>query len=321
MSCKTGYMQHFTAVSDVLDYPALVQQAAACKATPLKWNHIGVGKTIGLIFFNPSLRTRLSTQKAAANLGLQCIVMNIGSDGWQLEFEDGAIMDGGTAEHVKDAAAVMGRYCDIIGLRSFPSLLDQAKDYQDTVLNAFIQYAGVPILSLESAIRHPLQSLADILTIEEHKTVEKPKIVLSWAPHPRALPQAVANSFAEWMRESDHDLIITHPEGYDLAAPFFAGHTVTYNQEEALRDADFVYVKNWSSYREYGQILSKSPDWTITAEKMALTNQGRFMHCLPVRRNVVVSDAVIDSPQSIVLEQAENRVYAAQAAILSLLAK
>lgn len=314
-------MQHFTAVSDVLDYPALVQQAAACKATPLKWNHIGVGKTIGLIFFNPSLRTRLSTQKAAANLGLQCIVMNIGSDGWQLEFEDGAIMDGGTAEHVKDAAAVMGRYCDIIGLRSFPSLLDQAKDYQDTVLNAFIQYAGVPILSLESAIRHPLQSLADILTIEEHKTVEKPKIVLSWAPHPRALPQAVANSFAEWMRESDHDLIITHPEGYDLAAPFFAGHTVTYNQEEALRDADFVYVKNWSSYREYGQILSKSPDWTITAEKMALTNQGRFMHCLPVRRNVVVSDAVIDSPQSIVLEQAENRVYAAQAAILSLLAK
>lgn len=314
-------MQHFTAVSDVLDYPALVQQAAACKATPLKWNHIGVGKTIGLIFFNPSLRTRLSTQKAAANLGLQCIVMNIGSDGWQLEFEDGAIMDGGTAEHVKDAAAVMGRYCDIIGLRSFPSLLDQAKDYQDTVLNAFIQYAGVPILSLESAIRHPLQSLADILTIEEHKTVEKPKIVLSWAPHPRALPQAVANSFAEWMRESEHDLIITHPEGYDLAAPFFAGHTVTYNQEEALRDADFVYVKNWSSYREYGQILSKSPDWTITAEKMALTNQGRFMHCLPVRRNVVVSDAVIDSPQSIVLEQAENRVYAAQAAILSLLAK
>lgn len=314
-------MQHFTAVSDVPDFKALVQQAAACKADPLNWNHTGVGKTIGLIFFNPSLRTRLSTQKAAANLGLQCIVMNIGSDGWKLEFEDGAIMDGGTAEHVKDAAAVMGRYCDIIGLRSFPSLQDQEKDYQDTVLNAFIQYAGVPIISLESAIRHPLQSLADILTIEEHKIVEKPKIVLSWAPHPRALPQAVANSFAEWMRESDYDLVITHPEGYDLAAPFFAGHTVMYDQDEALKDADFVYVKNWSSYRQYGQILSQDPAWTITAEKMALTNQAKFMHCLPVRRNVVVSDAVIDSPQAIVLDQAENRVYAAQAAILSLLTK
>lgn len=314
-------MQHFTAVSDVSDYQAMVQQAAACKATPLKWKEIGLGKTIGLIFFNPSLRTRLSTQKAAANLGLQCIVMNIGSDGWQLEFEDGAIMDGGTAEHVKDAAAVMGRYCDIIGLRSFPSLLDREKDYEDTVLKAFMQYAGVPILSLESAIRHPLQSLADMLTIEEQKTVEKPKIVLSWAPHPRALPQAVANSFAEWMRESDYDLIITHPEGYDLAAPFFAGHTVTYDQNEALKDADFVYVKNWSSYRQYGQILSQDPAWTITPEKMALTNQGKFMHCLPVRRNVIVSDAVIDSPQSIVLDQAENRVYAAQAAILSLLTK
>lgn len=314
-------MHHFTAVSDVPDFKTLVQQAAACKATPLKWNHVGVGKTIGLIFFNPSLRTRLSTQKAAANLGLQCIVMNIGSDGWKLEFEDGAIMDGGTAEHVKDAAAVMGRYCDIIGLRSFPSLEDREKDYQDTVLKAFMQYAGVPIISLESAIRHPLQSLADILTIEEHKTVEKPKIVLSWAPHPRALPQAVANSFAEWIRASDHDLVITHPEGYDLAAPFFAGHTVTYDQNEALKDADFVYVKNWSSYREYGQILSQDPAWTITAEKMALTNQAKFMHCLPVRRNVVVADAVIDSPQSIVLDQAENRVYAAQAAILSLLTK
>lgn len=314
-------MHHFTAVSDVPDFKALVQQAAACKAGPLSWNHIGAGKTIGLIFFNPSLRTRLSTQKAAANLGLQCIVMNIGSDGWKLEFEDGAIMDGGTAEHVKDAAAVMGRYCDIIGLRSFPSLKDQEKDYQDTVLKAFIQHAGVPIISLESAIRHPLQSLADILTIEEHKIVEKPKIVLSWAPHPRALPQAVANSFAEWMRESDYDLVITHPEGYDLAAPFFAGHTVTYDQDEALQDADFVYVKNWSSYRQYGQILSQDPAWTITAKKMALTNQAKFMHCLPVRRNVVVSDAVIDSPQAIVLDQAENRVYAAQAAILSLLTK
>lgn len=314
-------MQHFTAVSDVLDLKALLHQAAACKAAPLKWNHIGIGKTIGLIFFNPSLRTRLSTQKAAANLGLQCIVMNIGTDGWKLEFEDGAIMDGATAEHVKDAAAVMGRYCDIIGLRSFPSLENREKDYQDTVLKAFVEYAGVPILSLESAIRHPLQSLADLFTIEEHKTVEKPKIVLSWAPHPRALPQAVANSFAEWIRESDYNLTITHPEGYDLAAPFFAGHTVTHDQDAALKDADFVYVKNWSSYRQYGQILNQDPAWTISPEKMALTNQAKFMHCLPVRRNVVVSDAVIDSPDSIVMDQAENRVYAAQAAILSLLTK
>lgn len=314
-------MQHFTAVSDVDDLPALVKQAAACKADPQKWNHVGRGKTIGLIFFNPSLRTRLSTQKAAANLGLQCIVMNIGTDGWKLEFEDGAVMDGGTAEHIKDAAAVMGRYCDIIGLRSFPTLQDREKDYQDTVLQAFMQHAGVPILSLESAIRHPLQSLADVLTIEEHKSVEKPKIVLSWAPHPKALPQAVANSFAEWIRATDYDLVITHPEGYDLAAPFFAGHTVEYDQNKALRDADFVYVKNWSSYRQYGQILLQDSDWTITAEKMALTNQGKFMHCLPVRRNVVVADAVIDSPQSIVMDQAENRVYAAQAAILSLLTK
>lgn len=314
-------MQHFTAVSDVPDFKALIRQAAACKADPLKWNHIGVGKTIGLIFFNPSLRTRLSTQKAAANLGLQCIVMNIGTDGWKLEFEEGVIMDGGSAEHVKDAAAVMGRYCDIIGLRSFPSLTDREKDYEDTVLNAFIRYAGVPIVSLESAIRHPLQSLADLLTIEEHKTLEKPKIVLSWAPHPRALPQAVANSFAEWIRESEYDLFITHPEGYDLAAPFFAGHTVTYDQNEALKDADFVYVKNWSSYRQYGHILNQDPAWTITSEKMALTNQAKFMHCLPVRRNVIVADSVIDSPQSIVLDQAENRVYAAQAVLLSLLGK
>lgn len=314
-------MHHFTSVSDVEDLPALVALAARCKADPLKWVEKGRGKTIGLIFFNPSLRTRLSTQKAAANLGLQCIVMNIGTDGWKLEFEDGAVMDGGTAEHIKDAAAVMGRYCDVLGLRSFPGLTDREKDYQDEVLNAFKQYAGVPIVSLESAIRHPLQSLADLLTIEEHKQVEKPKIVLSWAPHPRALPQAVANSFAEWIRASDYDLVITHPEGYDLAAEFFAGHTVVYDQEEALKDADFVYVKNWSSYRNYGQILTPEKNWTITPEKMALTNQGKFMHCLPVRRNVVVADGVIDSEHSLVLDQAENRVYSAQAAILSLLDK
>ena len=312
-------MHHFTAVSDVDDFKGLIRLSAECKANPLRWQDKGVGKTLGLIFFNPSLRTRLSTQKAAANLGLQCIVMNIGTDGWQLEFTDGAVMDGPTSEHIRDAAAVMGRYCDIIGLRSFPGLTNREEDYEERILNAFLQYAGVPIVSLESATRHPLQSLADLLTIEEKKAVEKPKIVLSWAPHPKALPQAVANSFAEWIRESDYDLVITHPEGYELAAPFFAGHSVVHDQDEAFRDADFVYVKNWSSYRQYGQILSKDPNWMITPEKMALTNQATFMHCLPVRRNVVVADAVIDSPQSIVLDQAENRTYAAQAVLLSLL--
>ncbi|MDP5170428.1 MAG: N-acetylornithine carbamoyltransferase [Bacteroidia bacterium] len=314
-------MHHFTAASDVTDLPALLAKAARCKADPLQWSTLGRGKTLGLIFFNPSLRTRLSTQKAAHNLGLQCIVMNIGTEGWQLEFEDGAVMNAGTAEHVKDAAAVMGRYCDIIGVRSFPGLKDREEDYQERVLEAFKKYAGVPILSLESATRHPLQSLADLLTIEEYKQVERPKIVLSWAPHPRALPQAVANSFAEWIRASEYDLVITHPEGYDLAAPFFAGHTVTYDQNEALKDADFVYVKNWSSYRQYGQILSQDPSWMITEEKMALTNQGKFMHCLPVRRNVIVADGVIDSADSIVLDQAENRTYAAQAVLATLLGK
>lgn len=312
-------MPHFTSVSDVPDLPDLLRMAAEAKADPYQWQHLGRGKTLGLIFFNPSLRTRLSTQKAAANLGLQCIVMNVGSDGWQLEFADGTVMNGGTAEHVKDAAAVMGRYCDILGVRSFPSLKHREEDYQETVIEAFKRYAGVPIVSLESATRHPLQSLADLLTMEEQRQVERPKVVLTWAPHPRALPQAVANSFAEWMRETDYELVITHPEGYDLAAAFAAGHEVSYDQDAALRDADFVYVKNWSSFREYGQILSQDPAWMLSPEKMALTNQGKFMHCLPVRRNVVVADAVIDSPQSLVLDQAENRTYAAQAVLTWLL--
>ncbi len=314
-------MRHFTSASDVEDLPALLVQAAKCKADPLRYKDAGYGKTIGLIFFNPSLRTRLSTQKAAHNLGLQCVVMNIGADGWQLEFQDGAVMNGGTAEHVKDAAAVMGRYCDIIGIRSFPGLKDKAMDDAETVIEAFKRYAGVPILSLESATRHPLQSFADLLTIEEKKMVEQPKIVMTWAPHPRALPQAVPNSFAEWMRAGGYRIVIAHPEGYELNTAFSAGHEVTHDQDEALRDADFVYVKNWSGYREYGQILSQDPAWTVTAEKMALTSEGKFMHCLPVRRNVVVADEVIDGANSIVLDEAENRVYAAQAALLFLLGK
>lgn len=312
-------MLHFTAASDVPDIASLLKQAAAFKADPLREHQLGRGKTLGLIFFNPSLRTRLSTQKAANLLGLPCIVMNIGTDGWQLEFEDGAVMNGGAAEHIKDAAAVMGRYCDLLGIRSFPGLKDREKDYNEEVIEAFKRYAGVPIISLESATRHPLQSLADLLTIESCRQVERPKVVLSWAPHPKALPQAVANSFAEWMRLANHDLVITHPEGYELAAPFSAGHQVTRHQDEALKDADFVYVKNWSSYRQYGQILNQDPSWTITPEKMALTNRAKFMHCLPVRRNVIVADEVIDGPDSIVFDQAENRTYAAQAVLAWLL--
>ena len=313
-------MHHFTSLADVDDLPALVAAATRHKAEPRREVLLGQGKTLGLIFFNPSLRTRLSTQRAAQNLGLDVIVMNIGGEGWRLGFSDGGGMDGGTAEHVKDAAAVMGRYCEILGVRTFARLSDREADYCEELLEAFKRYAGVPLLSLESATRHPLQSLADVLTIFEHKQVERPKVVLSWAPHPRALPQAVANSFVEWMKAVECELVVTHPEGYELAAPFAAGVSVTYDQREALAGADFVYVKNWSSYREYGQILSQNRAWTLTPDKMALTDQARFMHCLPVRRNVVVTDAVIDSPASLVLEQAENRIYAAQAVLAAQLA-
>lgn len=312
-------MHHFTSLADVPDLNQLVAAAAAYKAEPLARPTLGQGKTLGLIFFNPSLRTRLSTQRAAQNLGLNVIVMNIGKEGWKLEFEDGVVMNGDTAEHIKDAAAVMGRYCEILGVRTFAGLTDRDKDYQEELLEAFKRYAGVPILSMESATRHPLQSLADVLTILEHKQVERPKVVLTWAPHPRALPQAVANSFVEWMRAIECELVITHPEGYDLSASFVGNVSTTHDQNEALRDADFVYAKNWSSYRDYGHILSQDLAWTLTAEKMALTNEARFMHCLPVRRNVVVADAVIDSSQSLVLTQAENRVYAAQAVLAEML--
>jgi len=308
-------MHHFTSLADVDDLPALVAAAARCKAAPLAQAQLGQGKTLGLIFFNPSLRTRLSTQRAAQNLGLDVIVMNIGKEGWSLEFRDGAVMDGGTAEHVKDAAAVMGRYCEILGVRTFAGLSDREADYREDLLEAFKRYAGVPLLSLESATRHPLQSLADLLTIMEHKVVERPKVVLTWAPHPRALPQAVANSFVEWIQAAGCELVVAHPAEYELAATFTAGVQVSHNQEEALAGADFVYAKNWSSYQKYGQILSHDRHWTLTQEKMTLTNQAKFMHCLPVRRNVVVADAVIDSQASLVLNQAENRIYAAQAVL------
>ncbi|MDR6195848.1 N-acetylornithine carbamoyltransferase [Siphonobacter sp. SORGH_AS_0500] len=312
-------MKQFLSVHDVPDLPGLVQEALRLKQNPFADEQLGHHKTIGLLFFNASLRTRLSTQKAAENLGMKVMVMNVTSDSWGLEFEDGAIMNGNKAEHIKEAAAVVAQYCDIIGVRSFPSLTDRAKDYGEEVIKQFVKYAGVPILSLESATRHPLQSLTDLITIEEYKKVARPKVVLTWAPHVKALPQAVPNSFAEWMNAADVDFVITHPEGYALAPEFSGNALVTQNQREAFEGADFIYAKNWSSYEDYGKILNSDPAWKITQEKMALTNDAKFMHCLPVRRNIVVDDAVLDSPASIVIHEAGNRVWAAQAVIKQML--
>lgn len=313
-------MYNFTSVKDVPDIKSLVQEALQLKANPLINDQLGKGKTLVLLFFNPSLRTRLSTQKAGLNLGMSVISMNA-AQGWKLEFEDGAIMNMDKAEHVKEAAAVISQYADIIGIRTFPSLTDKAKDYADEVLKKFIQHAQVPVVSLESAILHPLQSLADWITIEEHKTVARPKVVLSWAPHPRALPQAVSNSFLEWMYEADVNLSITHPEGYELDAAFAKNIPVSYDQKAAFENADFIYTKNWSPLSPYGKVQNTDSNWMIDAEKMALTNNGKFMHCLPVRRNVVVADAVLDSPNSLVIEQANNRTFAAQAVLKHLLPK
>lgn len=311
-------MQNFTSVYDVPDVSALVQSALDCKATPFADQAIGKNKTLILLFFNPSLRTRLSTERAGLNLGMQVINMNAGQ-GWKLEFEDGAVMNIDRAEHIREAAAVISQYADIIGVRTFPSLTDQEKDYQDHILKSLIRYASVPVISLESAIRHPLQSLTDLMTIEELKQKHRPKVVLSWAPHPKALPQAVSNSFIEWMQAGEVDLVVTHPRGYDLAPEFIKDTPVTNDQRAAFEGADFIYTKNWSAVAPYGKILSQDADWMITADKMALTNEAHFMHCLPVRRNVIVEDAVIDSPKSAVIQQAGNRMYAAQAVIKAIL--
>ncbi|MDP5121883.1 MAG: N-acetylornithine carbamoyltransferase [Spirosomaceae bacterium] len=308
-------MKHFISPADVTDIAQLVKEAAQLKANPYAFSDLGKNKTIGLLFFNSSLRTRLSTQKAATNLGMNVIVMNVDSDGWQLEMNDGVIMDGNKAEHIKEAAAVIGQYCDIIGVRAFAKLNNRKKDYQEMVMEKFRTYAGVPIVNLESATRHPCQSLTDLLTIQELKTVERPKIVLTWAPHVKALPQAVANSFAEWVNLTDYDFTIANPEGYNLAPEFVGNAKVTHNQNEAFANADFIYAKNWSSYEHYGEVLPGNKDWQITPEKMALTNNAKFMHCLPVRRGLVVADEVLDSLASVVIQQAGNRVWAAQAAI------
>ena len=311
-------MKHFTSISDVEDPSDLVKKALQCKANPFTPD-FARGKRAGLIFLNPSLRTRLSSQVAVQNLGAEAIVLDIGKDGWALEFEDGVKMNGTKAEHIKEAAGVLGQYFDVLGVRTFPELKDRNVDYSEQLLNAFIKYSGLPVVSLESATRHPLQSLADWMTIEENwNKPQKPKVVLTWAPHVKALPQAVPNSFVEWMREAPVDLTITHPPGYELAEEFAGGVTVEYNQIKALEDADFVYVKNWSSYQQYGQILSQDESWSFGKEQLAVTNNAKVMHCLPVRRNLVIKDEILDGPNAIHLQQAKNRVYSAQAVFAEL---
>lgn len=315
-------MKNFTSVQDIIRGVGLytaMSEAMALKKDPWSAHGLGARKTLGLLFMNPSLRTRMSTQKAAALLGMDCMVLNAGSDSWTLETRDGVIMSGTATEHIKDAAAVMGQYCDVLGIRTFAGLTDRDADYEERVLSSFVKYAGVPVLSLESATRHPLQSFADLITIETLKETSRPKVVLTWAPHPKALPQAVANSFVEWMLAADMDLVVTHPEGYDLAPSFIHNAVATHDQQGAFEGADFIYAKNWSSYNDYGAIASQDMSWTVDAAKMSLTNNARFMHCLPVRRNMIVTDEVIDGPRSVILEQAANRVVSAQTVLMHML--
>lgn len=312
-------MKNFTSVQDVNNVQALVEKATAMKANPLQYADFGKGKTAVLLFFNPSLRTRLSTEKAAYNLGMSVMTMNA-AQGWKLEFEDNVVMNTDKAEHIKEAAQVISQYADVIGIRTFPTLTAREKDYEDAIIHKLIKYASVPVVSLESAIRHPLQSLTDALTITENFPNHTPKVVLTWAPHPRNLPQAVANSFAEWMLAWDAvDLTVVQPEGYELHEDFTKGATIMHDQKAAFEGADFIYAKNWSSFQDYGKNPKQDMDWMITGEKMALTNQGKFMHCLPVRRNVVVADEVLDSAAFLAIQQANNRTYAAQAVLYSLL--
>jgi len=312
-------MKLFTSVHDVTDINALVADALALKKDPFAHQHLGKNKTIGLVFLNPSLRTRMSTQKAATNLGMNAMVLNIDKEGWALELRDGAIMNGTTVEHIREAAAVLGQYVDIIGVRSFPGLKDREEDYSETVFNKFVEFCGVPVVSLESATRHPLQSLADLVTITELKTRRRPKVVLTWAPHIKALPQAVPNSFAEWMCKADVDFTIAHPAGYELSTDFTKGAAIIHDQDEALADADFIYVKNWSTYEPYGQVLPGNEDWMLTNDKLKNTNNAKVMHCLPVRRNLELSDEILDGPNSVVVNEAGNREWAAQAVLKKML--
>ena len=305
-------MKRFLTVDDIGDLDKALKEAAKVKKHPYKWHDLGKNKTIILVFFNSSLRTRLSSQKAAQNLGMNVMVLNIDKDSWKLETEMGVVMDGDKSEHLREAIPVIGSYCDIIGVRSFARFESRDFDYQETIINQFIEFSGRPVISLESATRHPCQAFADLITIEEHKTVERPKVVLTWAPHPKALPQAVPNSFAEWMKKANVDFVITCPEGYDLAPDIMEGAHLERDQRKAFEGADFIYAKNWSSYESYGKILSKDMSWTVDAEHMAWTNNAKFLHCLPVRRNMIVTDEVIDSPNSLVIPEAANRVVSAQ---------
>lgn len=314
-------MRNFTSVHDIENLTKALKEAKDVKANPFANDTLGKNKTLLMLFFNSSLRTRLSTQKAALNLGMNVIVLDVNQGAWKLETERGVIMDGDKPEHILEAIPVMGSYCDIIGVRSFAQFKSKEEDYNEVILNQFIKYSGKPVFSMESSTRHPLQSFADLITIEEYKRTERPKVVLTWAPHPAALPQAVPNSFAEWMNVTDYDFVITHPEGYELAPEFVGNAAVEYDQREAFKDADFIYAKNWSAFNDpnYGKILSKDRDWTVDSEKMALTNNAYFMHCLPVRRNMIVTDEVIESPQSIVIPEAGNRVVSAQVILKKIL--
>jgi N-succinyl-L-ornithine transcarbamylase len=319
-------MRNFISVHDVNNIDSLVQSALSYKASPFKDKDLGKNKRIGCLFLNPSMRTRLSTQIAAQNLGMEPIIFNVGNEGWQLEFEEEAIMSGTTVEHVKDAAPIFGKYFDILAIRTFPSLKNREDDYSELYIKQFIKYAGIPVVSLESATLHPLQSLTDIITINECLASTSgggrvPKIVLTWAPHVKPLPQCVANSFAQWVNAwGKAEFVITHPEDYELNEEFTKGATITHNQEEALKGADFVYVKNWSTYyHEYGRIYTNDPDWQLSQETWSLTNNAKVMHCLPVRRNVELSDEILDGPMSIVTQQAANRVWAAQAVLSEIL--
>ncbi|MDR9416379.1 MAG: N-acetylornithine carbamoyltransferase [Gracilimonas sp.] len=312
-------MNSFLSLKDIEDLPALVEEALSIKKNPLSYSDLGRQKSMCLLFLNPSLRTRLSSQKAAFNLGLDTAVLDVGSQGWKLEFGDKVVMDGDKAEHIKEAAAVIGSYFNVVALRAFAKLEDRTEDYSEIVIKTFQKYCPAPVINMESSTGHPLQAFADLITIEQHKKVDKPKVVLTWAPHPQSLPQAVANSFSEWMQAANFDLTITHPMGYELAEEFVGNASVEYDQNKAFKDADFIYAKNWSSYSDYGKVLSTDRSWMVSSEKMKLTNQAKFMHCLPVRRNIVVEDAVLDSPQSIVIDQAANRITSMQTVLKNIL--
>ncbi|RZJ66700.1 MAG: N-acetylornithine carbamoyltransferase [Flavobacterium sp.] len=312
-------MKNFTSVDVIENLETLLDLAAKLKSEPYSREDLGKRKTIGLLFFNPSLRTRLSTQKAASNLGMNAMVMNLNTEGWLLEFEDGVVMNGNKAEHIREAAQVVSQYCDILAVRSFPTLTDKEKDVSEHVISSFKKFASVPVVSLEGSSEHPLQAVADALTIREFSTKKRPKVVLTWAPHPKALPHAVPNSFVKIMKMSDVDFIIANPQGYDLDPKITEGCAITHDQNKAFEDADFIYAKNWSSFSEYGKILSEDLGWTVSAEKMKRTNNAKFMHCLPVRRNMIVTDDVLDSESSIVIPQANNRKFAAQAVLHEIL--